>query len=505
MPRVASGEAFGRGRTSAVRARVGDGSTPIATAWAPLEHQRSLVAIDRGVILAVGAPGSGKSEPGAFKLCQWALRHPRRKDGRPSKWYAIGPDFSLLRREQFGKVLAHLDRLAGPRVVKRVVGGQDPRIVLVHGQEIVGRSASEPDRLRGHEIDGFWLDEAQRQADDKAFQVALSRLRSAAEIRAVITATAEETPGWIWRLLEGEDAETRALRLAVGFYGHRWTIWQNKSNNPAVTAAIVANMAASSGDPQAVMREARALFPGTREAPLVGALNVKRGFVGRIALSDRDASPAVLGVDLGESGDFCWLTVLSLGGVVLAMDRFNADNPEAPPVGAGYWSWVEERVRAFAERWHVGLVVIDAAHAGAGMVDGYAEDVRPIRGARVERFATSGPGNRSAIIEAAALALEKGDLRVPEAWTAGEGREVEVDWVGYLAKEWSSLRPKESNGKRTWPPKDERREKARGKDDGVISLSLAWRGLRASPRPAEPVEPEDWDLSAFDSLGSRRF
>lgn len=501
-----TGASFGRGNwaaRSAGRVEVLGGATPISTSWVPLEHQAPLLSIDQGVILAIGAIGSGKSEPGALKLLEWALRHPRRKDGRPTKWFAIGPDFSLLRREQFGKILEHAHRLLGPKIVKRVVGGQDPRIVLVHDQEILGRSASDPDRLRGHEIDGFWFDEVQRQSTDKAFQIAFSRMRSAAEIRAVLTGSVEDQPRWIWRLLEGKDPKTRAFRATVPFYGFRWTIWQNKSNNPAVTRAIVANMGAASDDPQAVVREGRGLFPGTREAPLLGVVDVTRGFPGPLRLTRQEASAAAMGVDLAETGDFCWLTVLSREGVVLAMDRFNASHPAALPVGAGYWSWVEDRVRSFAETWGVQLVAIDSAKTGAGMVDGYADNRRPIRGARVERVATGAPGKRAELIETAALALSKGDLRVPSTWSI-DGREVEVEWVDYLAKEWGDLRPKESNGKRTWPPRGARGERDKGHDDGVISLALAWQALSELPRETELVNPADWGVISLPG-GRRRF
>src|SRR5262249_32351590 len=62
-----------------------------------------------------------------------------------------------------------------------------PSILLRTGAEVLFRSADEPDRLRGPNLSGIWLDEASLMPED-AFTVAIGRLREAGE-QGWLTAT----------------------------------------------------------------------------------------------------------------------------------------------------------------------------------------------------------------------------------------------------------------------------------------------------------------------------
>jgi hypothetical protein len=474
---------YGQGNTLASRAqrapiaegvaRVGVQRLPDGSpVWEPQEHQAALLAVDRGIILSAGALGSGKSEPGALRLLKWALKHPRRPDGRATRWYVIGPDFSLIKQEQFGKILEHARRLEGAQVVKRVVGGQDPRIILCHDQVILGRSSTDPQRLRGHEVDGFWLDEVQN-VEEKAFRIAVSRIRSTTAVRIVLTGSPEDSPDWVWKLLSGEDegyntVRRRAIEEGSGVWAFRWSTAMNKTNMSGVVGVVRAILDASGKGLSAQELEGR--FPGTAEAPSLGVIDYGRAFVGKITIPDAEALPFALGVDIGETVDFTWFTILSRRGVVLAMERFNAGSPGVPR--ATFYPYLEARIIDAAKRWRVQRVMIDIAKAGKPT---WQNVVPKLPGVRVDGFPTDAPGKKSEVIEALSVALGRGDVKIPTAWSAA-GRDVTVENVAQLRKEFEEFIPDElGNGKRRWRHPDG------GHDDGIISLALAWHSVRSGP------------------------
>jgi hypothetical protein len=479
---------YGQGNTLASRAgrvalapgvaRVGVQRAPnaageLAPIWEPQEHQAQLLAVDRGILLSAGALGSGKSEPGALRLLKWALRYPRRPDGRPTKWYVIGPDFSLIRQEQFGKILEHARRLEGAEVVKRVVGGQDPRITLCHDQMIIGRSSTDPNRLKGHEVDGFWLDEVQN-VEERAFRIACSRIRSTTAVRIVLTGSPEDSPDWVWKLLSGEDegynnVRRRAIEEGSGVWAFRWSTNMNKTNTSGVVGVVRAILDASGKGFAAQELEGR--FPGTAEAPSLGVIDYARSFVGKLAIPDAEALPYAMGVDIGETIDFTWFTFLSKRGVVLGMERFNAGSPGVPR--ATFYPYLENRIVDSAKKWRVQRVIIDIAKSGKPTW----QNVTPrLPGVRVDGFPTDAPGKKAEIIEALAVALGRSDVKVPSSWSAA-GRDVNVEHVQQLRKEFEEFIAEElGNGKRRWRHPDG------GHDDGIISLALAWHSVRSGPK-----------------------
>src|SRR5262249_15206242 len=60
----------------------------------------------------------------------------------------------------------------------------EPRLLLGNGAEVLGRSTDDPDRLRGPNLSGVWLDEAS-QSEQAAFGVLIACLREGGQ------------PGWL--------------------------------------------------------------------------------------------------------------------------------------------------------------------------------------------------------------------------------------------------------------------------------------------------------------------
>jgi predicted phage terminase large subunit-like protein len=91
----------------------------------------------------------------------------------------VAPTYSMLSDATFRMFLGLAQDLGivDPGEVKR---SAPPSVRLRTGAEVLFRSADEPDRLRGPNLSGVWLDEASLMPQD-AFTVAIGRLREAGE------------------------------------------------------------------------------------------------------------------------------------------------------------------------------------------------------------------------------------------------------------------------------------------------------------------------------------
>ena len=98
----------------------------------------------------------------------------------------VAPTYPMLSDATFRALLGlgqELD-LIDPGEVKR---SAPPSLRLRTGAEVLFRSGDEPDRLRGPNLSGVWLDEASLMPPE-AFTVAIGRLREAGE-QGWLTAT----------------------------------------------------------------------------------------------------------------------------------------------------------------------------------------------------------------------------------------------------------------------------------------------------------------------------
>jgi predicted phage terminase large subunit-like protein len=126
----------------------------------------------------VGGIGSGKSWAGSYDLVK------RAKAGR--LYMVLAPTYAMLSDATFRSFLSVADDLGiiDPSEVKR---SAPPSIRLRTGAEVLFRSADDPDRLRGPNLSGVWMDEASLMPLE-AFSVSIGRLREAGE-QGWLTAT----------------------------------------------------------------------------------------------------------------------------------------------------------------------------------------------------------------------------------------------------------------------------------------------------------------------------
>jgi predicted phage terminase large subunit-like protein len=125
-----------------------------------------------------GGIGSGKSWAGSYDLIR------RAKAGR--LYLVVAPTYSMLADATFRSFCAVAEAL-GVLDTTAVKKSPPPQVRLLTGAEVLFRSADEPDRLRGPNLSGVWLDEASLMHED-VFSVAIGRLREGGE-QGWLTAT----------------------------------------------------------------------------------------------------------------------------------------------------------------------------------------------------------------------------------------------------------------------------------------------------------------------------
>src|SRR5207302_3779366 len=94
-------------------------------------------------------------------------------------YLVVAPTYGMLSDSSFRTFLSLAQELGivGAGEVKR---SPPPAIRLATGAEVLFRSADDPDRLRGPNLSGIWMDEASLMSLD-AFNVAIGRLREGGE------------------------------------------------------------------------------------------------------------------------------------------------------------------------------------------------------------------------------------------------------------------------------------------------------------------------------------
>ncbi len=149
----------------------------------------------------VGGIGSGKSWAGAYDLIR------RAKKGR--LYMAVGPTYPLLSDATIRTFLmiGHALGVIPVGAVHRT----PPSVKLSTGAEILFRSSDDPDRLRGPNLSGAWLDEASLM-DAEVFDVMIGRLREQGEQGWLsATFTPKGLGHWTYEKFGKRDAQGKPL------------------------------------------------------------------------------------------------------------------------------------------------------------------------------------------------------------------------------------------------------------------------------------------------------
>ena len=119
----------------------------------------------------VGGRGAGKSWIGAFDLIA------RAKAGRT--YLVASPTYPMLNDSSLRSFL-YVARMLGVLDPKQLKKAPPPACVLRTGAEILFRSTDDPERLRGPNLSGVWLDEASLMSKD-ALDIVIACLREGGE------------------------------------------------------------------------------------------------------------------------------------------------------------------------------------------------------------------------------------------------------------------------------------------------------------------------------------
>jgi len=357
----------------------------------------------------------GKTELGKMALTEAALR------GEVCWWLA---PTRAMAADVWRALKSGLAALPGAEV-----SNTERRISLPSGGIVAVRSTHLPDNLRGAGLDFAVLDEAAFMEPGTWAEVVRPMLLERRG-RALFLSTPFGR-NWFWGTYQlGRDPAER-----------QWAAFHHPSaDNPLVSDDELAAVRRST--PERVYREeylaefiedAGQVFRGITEA----------------ATAPLDAQPNpdhryIAGVDWGRDGDYTAITIIdATTAQVVALQRFN---------GVGYFLQ-RGRLAELCQRWRLSVIWAEANSIGSVNIEELGRSGLPVR-----PFTTTAR-SKSPLIEALALAIERGDLALlPHPVLLDELAAYTIERLPGGGFRYSA------------PPG--------GHDDTVISTALAWYGVQ---------------------------
>jgi len=320
----------------------------------------------------------GKTKAAVNEVIRAAIRKP----GSLNWW--VAPTFSITRKG-WRELFAFL-----PDEIIANVSRTEVMVELVNRSSIWFKSADNPDSLLSEGLDFVVVDEAARVSEEawgRALRPALSDKLG----RAAFTTT-PAGKNWLYRLwLRGQDpldGEVGSWRFTTG-------------DNPYIPRGEIE--AARKGMMERYFRQeylaafeddVGAVFPQARRQA-TGAFEEPRG------PAHPGGQECVVGVDWGKHQDASVFVVLDIArNTVIALDR---------QLQVDYLLQMA-RLGALVERWRPRIVVAEMNAAGDPLVEQLRRDLP----CPVEGFLTTATSKRQ-LIDALALAIERGDLTYPDA------------------------------------------------------------------------------------------
>lgn len=147
----------------------------------------------------VGGRGSGKSWIGAYDMLTRAMAAPGRL------FMVSSPTYTMLRDASARSFVELADRFGA------VAHRNQFQVTLASGSQVLLRSADEPERMRGPNLSGVWLDEASVMVHD-AYLIAIACLREGGELGWMsATFTPKGKQHWTYSVF-GPDPQTAKAR-----------------------------------------------------------------------------------------------------------------------------------------------------------------------------------------------------------------------------------------------------------------------------------------------------
>jgi phage FluMu gp28-like protein len=329
----------------------------------PHPAQRKIIAEHRRFNVVSCGRRFGKTTLGVDRLIHPALK------GKPVGWFS--PTY---------KSLAEAWRLLGSTLHAVTIRHSDTehRLDLCGGGVIEAWSLDNVDAGRGRAYSAVVIDEAATVANlDQAWQESIRP-----------TLTDHRGEAWFLSTPRGVASFFHTLyRKSASDSG--WASWSMPtSENPAIDKAEIED--ARRDLPELVFsQEYLAIF-------INWAGSVFRNILDAVTDAP-EGRPCAIGVDWGRTHDFTVFTVVSEAGHVLEIDRFR---------GMEY-SLQRARLGALYQRHGRPLIIAEANAMGQPVIEQLARD-----GLKIKAFNTNNR-SKAEIIEALALAFERGEIRIP--------------------------------------------------------------------------------------------
>lgn len=149
----------------------------------------------------VGGRGAGKSWIGSYDLL--------RRAKRDRLYMVVSPTYTMLSDSSFRSFKEHLETLVDARFT---VNRSSFRVTLPNNAEVIFRSADNPDRLRGPNLSGVWLDEASLMHQD-TYDICIASLREKGEAGWLsATFTPKGVGHWTYQVFATDKPNTSLIR-----------------------------------------------------------------------------------------------------------------------------------------------------------------------------------------------------------------------------------------------------------------------------------------------------
>ena len=348
-------------------------SNTAATVWLRKLHTGQIAARKHGARFKVVACGRrwGKTELGKMVILEHAIW------GRQRTWW-LAPS-RLMASQVWRDLKAAVRDIEGIKISE-----VERRIDLPRGGMIAVRSSHQPDYLRGEGLDLAVLDEAAFM-EARVWQEIVRPMLATSQGRALFLSTPFGR-NWFWDLfrlgMDNEEPDWRAFQFTSG---------SNKLIAPEELESIRRQTSAHVWRSEYLAQfddDQGQVFRGIRAA--VVPLN---------SPAPQEGHRYVAGVDWGRSIDYTAIAIIdATARQLVALDRFNQ-------VG---WSLQRGRLQALSEHWGAQVIWAESNSIGEPNIEALQRESLPIRS-----FTTTS-ASKSPLIEALALAIERGCLGLLE-------------------------------------------------------------------------------------------
>jgi len=269
--------------------------------------QRAFVDDPARYTLFVGGVGSGKSYAGAVR----ALRRFGRTS--PSLGLVVSPSYPMLRDATWRTAI----QVWGP-LVERVVANE-MRLVLSTGDEVLFRSADDPERLRGPNASWAWIDEA-ALCHPETWPIVIGRLRQHGVLGEAWLTTTPKGMNWVYEtFVVGATDETSVHRAST-------------ASNPFVARDFVASLRSQYAG-ELARQELDAEFIADEAGALIEWRHLEAAR-SRAARPDEAGLAVVGGLDVAGPGEAETVLYLRRGDAVVAMYAFREPDARGPVLAA---------------------------------------------------------------------------------------------------------------------------------------------------------------------------